>query len=637
MAKTHEPPEKLHLPKETHCPSGHQLIDPHNGQPTHNMGWDAEGKHGCVGCQDKDWAVLKAVEYDNGNKAGTCPNGHKHEPDNVQYIFKAGKRHRAIIKCKICGATDPVPGVEESVQKADKKPATPAQVFDEAHHLAYDPAVHGAYEDYSPLVYRHFLEQSGKHFRDRARDKQVDFQTTFDKNGKPNFDLHTMLERGYKGGVLKDGDTISWDHFVPIAAGGSQTFHNLMATSLKFNESRGDAVPSLYEARKFGFGDKDLNGNPNPYSHEALIKAINPRNISYLNEKDEVDKGPGHIRDAETGKIVSSIGHSNTGGARALAGKHYLSEGGQPERAYDQYGDPGSERAVNTAAGTASVISEYRPRTDVSGYQQGGPTYGSGVMQLGGVSDFKIADQAKRVARGARGQTLHPDEVAAGVKTLPGELYNKTRHTGVTAHLEALEAATGPIRAPVTPNNPQGRFDTGPQGHAYFHVTPQGTIVRNPLIKAHVQRFLDMEDARRAGLPEEHVQLLGHPADFKAPEDQAAYIKRLEDVTGPIKFGNQPHTLSVAPRTPRNDAGEPLVSHLQDPGEIINPALHQHVRQYVKDTLPMRQARHPKIMLSMRKVQRDVSEPMQPCYLSASIQRQGRRNTTIRVGCQSYR
>jgi hypothetical protein len=257
-------------------------------------------------------------------------------------------------------------------------------------------------------------------------------------------------------------------------------------------------------------------------------------------------------------------------------------------------------------------------------------------MQAAGVTDFDMAAQARRVGRGARGKPAHPDEIKAGVQTLPGELYNKQRHAAVEEHLKALEAATGPIRAPVTPNNPEGKFDTGPQGHAFFHVTPQGKVVRNPLIRAHVQRFLDMEDARRAGLPEEHVQLLGHPMDFKPPTDQAAYIKRLEGATGaPVKFGAAAGpSLFIKP----GQAGEEPKTHefAQTPDQIVNPALHQHIRQYVKDTLKMRQARHTKIMLS-RRVQRDVSQPVQSCYLSASVQRQDRRNPTVRIGCQSHR
>lgn len=625
MAKTHEPPEKLHLPDSTHCDSGHELRDMHDGQPTENLGWRADGQHTCVACHEKDWAVLKAVEHDNGNKSGTCPNGHKHTPDNVKYIFKAGKRHRALIKCTICDATDPI--ASTSIKKADDDDEG-GGTFNEAHHRAYNPAVHGPYEKYNPVAYQHFKRQSDKKFRARAREKQTDFETALDENGKPNFDLHAMLDRGFKGGVLKDGDTVSWDHFIPIAAGGSQTFHNLMATSLEFNKARGDAVPSLYEARKFGFGDKDQDGNPNPYSHEALIRAINPRNVSYLNANDEVDKGPGHIRHPETGAITDSIGHSNTKGARALAGKHFLTEGDMPVRAYGMYGEPG---AVRETPSGGSVVSEFKPRSDVAGYQQGGPSLGGGSMQAAGVTDFDMAAQARRVGRGARGSPSHPDEIAAGVKTLPGELYNKQRHAAVEAHLKALEAATGPIRAPVTPNNPEGKFDTGPQGHAFFHITPQNKIVRNPLIRAHIQRFLDVEDAKRAGLPQEHAQLLGHPLDFKAPEDHAAFIGGLERSTGAAPGSLAHHSLFVKPQAPTK-----IPEGYQAPDQIINPALHQHVREYVKGSMKMRQARHTKIMLS-RRVQRDVSQPVQSCYLSASIKRQDRRNTPIRVGCQSHR
>jgi hypothetical protein len=626
MVKIPEPPERLHLPPkdQTHCSNGHELVDI-DGQPTEHSGWRQNGEHLCASCHTKDWAVLKAVEQDNGNTTGECPNGHEHMPDNVSYIFKAGKRHRALIKCKICGATDPI-----GVQKAEKAPNQPVY-FDQAHHTAYDPAKHGSYEKYNPAVFAHFKRLSEEDYRPRARAKQTDFQPMYDENGTPNFNIHTMIERGFRGGALKDGDEISWDHFIPIAAGGSQSFHNLMATSLKFNKDRKDAVPSLYEARKFGFGAKDFDGNPNPHNMEALIKAINPRNISYLNDKDEVDLAPGHIRHPETGKITGSIGHSKNKGMRAMMGKYYLTQEGHPTRAYDPAtGGPGHMRLPG-------MITEYRPRADVTGYQAGGPSLGGGVLQTAGAADFDLRSQAKRAKRGGAGTPQHPDEIKAGVKTLPGELYNKQRHEAITEHLKALEAATGPIRMPVTPNNPEGKFDTGPQGHAYFHVTPQGSVTRNPHVSAHIQRFLEVEGAKSVGLAEEHAQLLGHPMDFRPPTDHAAYIKRLEDVTGPIKFGNQPHTLSVAPRTPRNEAGEPLVSHLKDPGEIINPAIQQHVREYTRQQGGLKQARHTKLMLSMRKVQRDVSQPVQSCYLSASIQRQGRRNTTIRVGCQSYR
>jgi hypothetical protein len=617
MVKMHEPPERLHLPPkdQTHCSNGHELLDT-DEQPTEHVGWRQNGEHLCASCHTKDWAVLKAVEQDNGNETGECPNGHEHTPDNVSYIFKAGKRHRALIKCKICGATDPI-----GMQKADKTPNQPV-FFDQAHHTAYDPAKHGSYESYNPAAFAHFKRLSEEDYRPRARAKQTDFQPLLNERGEPNFNIHTMIERGFRGGVLKDGDEISWDHFIPIAAGGSQSFHNLMATSLKFNKDRKDAVPSLYEARKFGFGAKDLDGNPNPHNMEALIKAINPRNISYLNANDEVDLAPGHIRD-EAGNITGSIGHSKSKGLRAMMSKYFLTQGNQPTRAYDpSTGGPGAERQVGNRGG--SVITEFRPRADVVGYQAGGPSLGGGVLQTAGASDFDLRDQAKRAKRGSLGKPQHSDEVRAGVKTLPGELYNKQRHEAITEHLKALEAATGPIRMPVTPNNPEGKFDTGPQGHAYFHVTPHGAVVRNPHVSAHIQRFLEVEGAKHIGLPQEHAQLLGHPMDFKSPTDHAAFLSDLEKHTGAAPGSLSQHSLFVKPKAPATVPGG-----YQAPDQIINPVITQHVREYTRQQGGLKQARHTKIMLSTGKGVRNASQLLQSCYISTSVKRESSRHTAI--------
>lgn len=557
-------PEKLHLPDDTHCTNGHELVD-EAGHPTESLSWDHKGEPKCAEEEGPQWDILQAVLEDIGYDKPTCPNGDPLTPNTVDYI--ANKDRHVDVKCKECGAVIPY---KEKVQKAPK--------FDEEHHRAFQPG--GDYEKHHPAMVAFYHKRAEKDFLPRARKFQTEVTP-----GKQNYDVHRMVDQGFQAGALKHGDTVSFDHFIPLAAGGHQSPENMVATEKEFNRLKGDSLPSTYEAKKFGMEH-----------YLPLIHVLNPRNIGYLNEHDQVDekRGSGYIRD-DSGAIKGAVPWSDARGTGTLRGRNFKRDTDIPKRLYDPKSTQGAGvQAVGSGGrgdvqglGMGRVISRKFSAPGV--VAKPGTAFGGGGLNTLGVNQFDPHDLKYQDAPAVKYvESHHAADQKAGVRISEHEFPKGVRNKNVQAHLDELVRRTGPIRG----------FDHSSTGQALFHhkVDESGNPTRtfmNPAVKAHMLSYLHQEGAKMAlpsAIAQTHAPILGHASNLKvAPEHEADYINRLEQHTGKVDFGTQPRSLFVDHPTDKT----------QD--KVINPALRKHVREYTRSKGGLRSAGTVQHLLSDQK------------------------------------
>jgi hypothetical protein len=561
-------PEKLHLPDEETCPRGHEVVSD-DGHPTDNMAWDHEGNPKCASCEGPDWEILKMVMQDNGITADTCPNGHPLTPDTVNYKMRDDDkgRHHADIYCKKCGAL--VPG-EEKVSKAIK--------FDAAKHGKFNPATDTPYAKYAPEVQRFYTDAAEKHRR-RARDVQVDFEPNHPlATGESNYNVHDIIDRGVKAGVLKDGDNLSFDHFVPLGMGGSHSPDNLVGMELKLNTDRRDSMPSTFEAKKFGMEH-----------YIPLLHVLNPQNVGWMDDEGKYT-GNGYFR-KDDGTLDTSKGRDGNGinprtsdkGTGTLSGNMFKRNSSVPKRLY-------------TREGTAGGMQPTKGGEIYRGFMSRGVTAlpdaaaGKGGLNTLGIIGFKPHKNASD-ERATYIEPHHPGDQKLGTMISSHEFGAKGKEKGagdrnanVQAHLNALVDRIGPIPG----------FDHSERGNALFHhrIDQNGGVetFMHPAVKAAMVNYVHQEGAKRAlpsAIAESHAPILGRASGLKvAPEHEANYINTLEQHTGKINFGTQPRALFVDHPTDTTQ------------GKVINPAIRRHVREYTRSQGGLRVARSVQLTLS---------------------------------------
>jgi hypothetical protein len=581
-------PEKLHLPDEETCSRGHEVMAD-DGHPTDNMAWDQEGKPKCAACEGPDWEILKMVLKDNGITADECPNGHKLTPDTVNYKMRDDDsgHHHADIYCKVCGAL-----------VGAKRPSKIAKAvkFDAASHENFNPATDTPYSKYNPEVQRFYVKAAEKHRR-RARDVQVDFtpnQTL--ATGESNFNVHDILDRGVKAGVLKNGDNLSFDHFIPLGMGGSHSPDNLVGMELKLNTDRRDSMPSTFEAKKFGM------------EHQIpLIHMLNPQNVGWMNDEGKYT-GDGFFR-KDDGSLDTSKGRDKNGinprtsekGTGTLSGNMFKRNSSVPQRLYTQQGTAGGVQDTEGGQVYRSFMSR-----GVSALPDAAA--GKGGLNTLGILGFKPHKNASD-ERATYIEPHHPGDKKLGTMISSHEFGIKgqgARNANVQAHLNALvDRLGGPIPG----------FDHSERGNALFHhkIDQNGGVetFMHPAVKAAMVTHMQKEGARSAlppAIAESHAPILGRASDLKvAPEHEANYINTLEQHTGKINFGTQPRALFVDHPTDTTQ------------GKVINPAIRRHVREYTRSQGGLRTARSVQLTLSeqrpitLRKANRNANK-LDPTY-----------------------
>jgi hypothetical protein len=279
-------PERLSLPASNLCINGHRLLTDSN-EPTSNLHWDySTGNPVCAACTASDARLSHAVlDRQHGSKQiMQCKQGHpvtdtSHELRAVVHdgrvdVQAVCKRCKPISKA-IERTRAPILALPTGPRPVQRQPVVPqAQLKDLRVAMGVSKVLglfHGnRVADNVTAISRRVPTNlnSGYSYRSRELGRAT-------ARG-PEINIDRVLQNSSNGMChhcsepFKNGQPVSFDHYIPLRAGGWHGHDNLRLIHRNCNYQRGDKVPNAQEAEAHGMG------------HLApIVRILNPLNRSY--------------------------------------------------------------------------------------------------------------------------------------------------------------------------------------------------------------------------------------------------------------------------------------------------------------------------------------------------------------------